>query len=139
MLLLLALSIGIVGMVEKDMHGEWVVVQQQQGIRAARIGGGIGIGIIASLLLLRGRRHTLYAFVNWTLWPALRALSGWIRSGVGKESAIVMLSDIFTLKDFHTRRRSEGVIDDSYNYSLRAPLRPTRNSPSSSSGTDRAS
>ena len=78
MLLLLALSIGIVGMVEKDMHGEWVVVQQQ-GIRAARTGG---IGIIASLLLLRGRRHTLYAFVNWTLWPALRALSGWIRSGL---------------------------------------------------------
>ena len=61
MLLLLALSIGIVGMVEKDMHGEWVVVQQQQGIRAARTGG---IGIIASLLLLRGRRHTLYAFVT---------------------------------------------------------------------------
>lgn len=60
MLLLLALSIGIVGMVEKDMHGEWVVVQQQ-GIRAARTGG---IGIIAPLLLLRGRRHTLYAFVT---------------------------------------------------------------------------
>lgn len=58
---------------------------QQQGIRAARIGG---IGIIASLLLLRGRRHTLYALrfryarpstaLDWTLWPALRALAGWI-------------------------------------------------------------
>jgi len=82
MLLLWALSIGIVGMVEKDMHGEWVVVQQQQGIRAARIDGGIGIGIIASLLLLRGRRHTLYAFV--TTGPCGRPCEpcrgGWIHS-----------------------------------------------------------
>lgn len=77
MLLLLALSIGIVGMVEKGMHGEWAVVQQQQqGIRAALRGG---IGIIASLLLLRGRRHTLYAFV--TLDPVAGLASpGWVDS-----------------------------------------------------------
>jgi hypothetical protein len=45
-----------------------------------------GIGIIASLLLLRGRRHTLYAFVTrpspGPLWPALRALSRWRHSGL---------------------------------------------------------
>lgn len=85
MLLLLALSIGIVGMVGKDMHGEWAVVVQQQGIRAARTGG---IGIIASLLLARGRRQTkgrrftlsLRATLDWTLWPGLRALAGRVGS-----------------------------------------------------------
>ena len=72
MLLLLARSIGVIGggMVEEEMHGEWMVAAAGHAA-AARTGG---IGIIASLLLLRGRRHTLYAFV--TLDPPLDPVAG---------------------------------------------------------------
>ena len=85
MLLLLALSIGIVGMAvaEEGMHGEWVVVQQcssraygqheQAALALLLLCCSVAGGAIRFTLSLR-------ATLDWTLWPGLRALAGRVGS-----------------------------------------------------------